>query len=176
MKKINFLILFTITSLLVNCSSEEKKNEKKNDLENKQLELIVEFKSQVNDRFKVYYTVAPNVEITGEYMLTNYTFGSNELQKTVFKFPSGEVPYKIRLDVGENQLNDRISIKNISINYNNKVIDGDNGKFMPFWALNECIKYDENNFIYNIIPLNGKKGPVLVGNTDLEEELLKLYK
>jgi len=180
MKKVILLILIAFTSTVISCGSDRKNtdsgnnNDEKNN-RNKELELIVEFKSIVNDRFKVYYTVAPNVEITGEYILTNYTFGSDDIQKTVFKFPVGALPYKLRLDVGENQSVDKISIKNISIKYKDKYINGDNGNFMPFWSLNESIKYDESNFLYNIVPVDGKKGPVLIANVDLEEELLKLY-
>lgn len=179
MKKNSLILLIAIMTMLSSCNSDKKNNTNEshnNDKENKELELIVEFKSSVNDRFKVYYTVAPNVEITGEYILTNYTFGSDNVQKTIFKFPVGALPYKLRLDVGENQSVDKISIKNISIKYKDKYINGDNGNYMPYWSLNESIKYDENNFIYNILPVNGKKGPVLIANVDLEEELLKLYK
>ncbi|WP_177730883.1 hypothetical protein [Flavobacterium inviolabile] len=174
---IKYFFLLT-TLFLVSCGSETKKESENavSETKSKQVELTVEFKSPVNDRFKVFYTVVPNVEITGEYMMTKYTYGSNDMQKIVFTFPVGALPYKLRLDVGENQSVDNITIKNISLDYKDIHIDGDNGEFMNQWSPNESLKYDDQNFVYNLIPVNGKKGPVFIANIELEKKLRKFRK
>lgn len=171
--------LFLLTTLfLVSCGSETKKNNESevSEAKNDQVELTVEFKSPVNDRFKVFYTIVPNVEITGEHMMTKYTYGSDEMQKIVFTFPTGALPYKLRLDVGENQSVNNITIKNVSLDYKDIHIDGDNGEFMNQWSPNESLKFDDQNFVYNLIPVNGKKEPVFIANIELEKKLRKFRK
>ncbi|HRB72364.1 MAG: hypothetical protein E2604_01685 [Flavobacterium sp.] len=168
--------IFLVAALsLVSCNSETKKDSKTETTEAKsdQVELTVEFKSPLNDRFKVFYTVAPNVEITGEHMMTHFTYGSDEMQKIVFKFPAGVLPYKLRLDVGENQSATNLTIKNVSLDYKDIHIDGDNGEFMNLWSPNGSIKFDEQNFVFNLIPINGKKEPVFIANIELEKKLRK---
>lgn len=166
-------ILLSLIAFSCGSDNKEEKNQENSGTESKQVELIVEFKSPVNDRFKVFYTVAPNVEISGEYLINKLTYGSNDFQEVVFQFPVGAIPYKLRLDVGENQSVENLTIKNISLKYKDKVVDGDNGEFMKMWSPNSSLVYDEQNFVYKIVPVDGKKGPVFIANVDLEKELKK---
>lgn len=172
MKNITF---FIVCVLFLSCN-----NVKKETLINKQnvnnVQLIVEFKSLVNDRFRVYYTINEKDEINGDYQLVNYTYGSDTMQSTIFTFPVGAFPYKIRLDLGENQKNEHLTVKNISIKYKNKILDGNYGKFMDYWSNNECLIFNNETFEYDIIPsANGKKGPLLISNPKLENELLTFF-
>lgn len=170
--KSSFILLSLIA---ISCGSENKreKNQDNSEVQSKQVEMIVEFKSPANDKFNVFYTVAPNVEITGQYLMSKMTYGSTDFQKVIFKFPVGVVPYKIRLDVGVNQSVENLTIKNISLKYKDKVIDGDNGEFMKFWSPNTSLVYDEQNYIYKIVPVNGVKSPVFMANIDLEKKLMQ---
>jgi len=180
MKKTAFLALALIALLISSCGSKEKDQSEENSSDNgngKIAELIVEFKSTSNDKFKVYYSKDANSEIGGELFIDKYTYGSNEMQKVVFKFPEGEYPYKIRLDVGVNQKVENLTIKNITFKYGDKTIEGDEGEFMKYWSPNECIKFDEVNFVYNLVPsANGIKSPVFMANIDFQKKLRSLNK
>lgn len=166
MKKYTFLYLFLVT-VFISCNSTEKQ-------EKDVFKLKMEFKSPLNDKFKIYYTILPYKDIDGQYFIDKYTYGSAQFQKIEFEFPKDVVPYKIRLDVGENQNIENLIIKNISVSYNNNIINGDEGLFMNYWSPNECLQYDKENFIYKIIPSNGKKSPVFMSNITLEEEIKSL--
>ena len=117
MKKLLFLSLTLVVLLTVSCGSDKKTEPStENTTENNdQVTLVLEFKTLVNDKFKIYYSKEPNVEIGGEHFIDKYIYGDDDMQKTVFKFPKGVFPYKIRLDVGVNQKVENITIKNISV-------------------------------------------------------------
>lgn len=177
MKTISLLQYLTIFILLISCGSEnQEKKQEKTAKENNLVELIVEFKSAFNDKFEVYYTVEPNEQIKGDYKLVCNTYGSDQMQRLVFQFPSGELPYKLRLDVGENPSANNITIKNVSVKYGDKLIDGDNGQFADYFNLYEGIKYNTDSFIYEFVPVNGKKDPFIFSNEYLDSRLLDLYK
>lgn len=180
MKKIAFLSLVVIALVISSCGSKEKDQSEENASGNgteKIGELVVEFKTTSNDKFKVYYSKDANSEIGGELFIDKYIYGSAEMQKIVFKFPEGEYPYKIRLDVGVNQKVENLTIKNITFKYGDKSIEGDEGEFMKYWSPNECIKYDDVNFVYNLVPsANGIKSPVFMANIDFQKKLRSLNK
>jgi len=175
MIKTTFLSLLFLTLLNVSCGSKEKEESSENTTKN--VQLILEFKTSVNDKFKIYYSKNPNTEIGGELFIDKYIYGANDMQKVIFNFPKGDLPYKIRLDVGTNQKVETITIKNISIVYGDKTLSGDEGEFMKFWSPNECIKFDDVNYIYTLVPsTNGIKTPVFMANIELQKKLRGLFK
>lgn len=175
MLKTTFLSLLFLTLLNFSCGSKEKEESSENTPKN--VQLILEFKTSVNDKFKIYYSKNPNTEIGGELFIDKYIYGTNDMQKVIFNFPKGDLPYKIRLDVGTNQKVENITIKNISIVYGDKTLSGDEGEFMKFWSPNECIKFDDVNYIYTLIPsTNGIKTPVFMANIELQKKLRGLFK
>ncbi|WP_438964937.1 hypothetical protein [Flavobacterium sp.] len=177
MKIIKKLLLLSFSTFILACGKENPNKEEKNNsttLEN--VELLIEFNYNTPDKFIVYYSTDLNEEIDGSKMIEKKVFGGNYMQKLNFNFPNGDLPKVIRLDVGKNQKAENIIIKNISIKYNNKIINGDDGLFIANWDCNKSIIFDEENLKYNIVPFEGKKDPVLISNVNLTEELLKLYK
>ena len=175
MKIFNFLKYLVVFAVIVSCGSDKEEVQKKAKSPQDIVQLIVEFKSLFNDKFEVYYTVEQGEMIKGDYRLESYVYGSNEMQKIVFDFPTGELPYKIRLDVGENQSVNQMTIKNISVKYKDKLIDGDYGKFMVYYNLYESIKYNKETFMYEFVSINGKKDPFLFSNEYMDTNLLDLY-
>lgn len=172
-------IIFTslISFLLISCNLTQKEDaavEKKSTSDD--VTLTLEAKFLLNDKFQIYYTKEPNVELNGDNLLNKYVYGSDQMQKVVFKFPKGIIPYKIRLDLGENVGQKNISVKNISINYKDNEINGDDGEFMKSWTTNASLVYDNNKFIYNIELINGLHDPLLITNVNLEKKLLKFRK
>lgn len=176
--KIAFLAVFIFTG----CdNTKEANNQSESEVVSnsltKDVTLILEFKNKVNDIFRVYYSDDPSLEITGENVLNKHVFtNGNEFQKVEFKFPLGEKPYKLRLDLGVNQASTEITIKNISVKYGDKIIDGNDGLFLNYWGANQSLSWDATNYFYNVVPVDGMKSPMLISNPDLNNELLNLYK
>lgn len=173
MKK-NIFYITSISLLFLSCNSNQKVDvtpEKESNYEN--VTLIIEAKILHNDKFQIYYTNKPNIELNGENLLNKFVYGSDEMQTVVFEFPKNEKPYKIRLDLGENEDQTNLTIKNISLRYKDEKINGDEGKFLDYWSANESLFYDSAKFIYNIVPFNNLHDPLLISNINLEKKLLK---
>lgn len=173
-------IIFCLAIFLFSFSSCTNKDKKINSTEidkktDVQAELIVEMIYPYADKFLVFYTTDINADIDGSKVIEKMVFGTQNMQKIVFKFPKGDFPQLIRLDVGKNQNAQNITIKNISIKYGDKIIDGDDGVFMLNWSPNNCLSFNKETLSYNIIPNNGVKDPVFMSNTVIQEELLKMF-
>jgi hypothetical protein len=166
--------IFLLLNLLsTSCLNKGENSENQSYL---QAELILEMIYPYPDKFLVYYTTDINAVIDGSTVIEKKVYGTNEMQKIVFKFPKGDFPRIIRLDVGKNQKAERIIIKNISIRYGEKNIDGDDGEFMKSWSPNNCLIYNEENFGYEIVPNEGKKEPVFMSNIKIQEELSAFFR
>lgn len=182
MKKIFFRKMLLLTSFFIvfgcgnNNNPDEKIIEAKSDLASNEISLTIEFKLNSNDKFNVYYSDEPNLDITGENVLSKYFFNNNEFQKLTFNFPKGEKPYKIRLDLGNNPNATQITIKDITLKYGDKSIDGNDGLFLKYWFANQSLQWDNTNYFYNIIPFENSKNPMLISNEELNNAILELYK
>ena len=177
MRNINVFYILLPLIMLLSCNSAQKDEvtlEKQSSTDEVTLTLEASFLQ--NDKFQIYYTKEPNVELSGDLVIDKYVYGNDQMQKIDFKFPKGDIPYKIRLDLGENMEQKNISVKNISIQYMDQVINGDDGQFMKSWTTNESLVYDPSRFIYNIKLINGLHDPLFITSVDMEKKLLKLRK
>lgn len=177
LSKIALIAVFIITSCNdTKETSNQSNREVVSNSSNKEVTLILEFKNKVNDVFRVYYSDDPTLEITGENVLNKYVFTrGNDFQTVLFKFPRGEKPYKLRLDLGVNQSSTEITIKNISIKYGDNIINGDDGLFLNYWGANQSLQWDNTNYFYNIVPFENNKTPMLISNEELNKAILELY-
>lgn len=175
--KNKIILTALLTFSLFSCNS-SKKDEASTDTDSSsgEVTLTIEAKFLLNDKFQIYYTKEPNVELSGENFFDKYVYGNDQMQKVTFKFPKGVIPCKIRLDLGENNEQKNISIKNISISYNDNLINGDDGEFMTLWTPNESLVYNSNQFLYDIVLINGLHDPLLISNVNVEKKLLKFRK
>lgn len=177
MRNINLFSILLPFIMLLSCNSAQKDEvtlEKQSSTDEVTLTLEASFLQ--NDKFQIYYTKEPNVELSGDLVIDKYVYGNDQMQKIDFKFPKGVIPYKIRLDLGENMEQKNISVKNISIQYKDQVINGDDGQFMKSWTTNESLVYDPFKFIYNIKLINGLHDPLFISSFDIEKKLLKFRK
>lgn len=177
MRNLNVFSVLLPLIMLISCNSAQKDDatlEKQSSPD--QVTLTLETSFLQNDKFQIYYTKEPNVELSGEHVIDKYVYGNAQMQKIDFKFPKGVIPFKIRLDLGENMDQKNISVKNISIQFEDQVINGDDGQFMKSWTTNESLVYDTSKFIYNIELINGLHDPLFISSVDVEKKLLKFRK
>jgi hypothetical protein len=175
--KNKILLSALLTFTFLSCDSTKKDSAStETDSTTEEVTLTIEAKFLLNDKFQIYYTKEPNVELSGENFFDKYVYGSDQMQKVTFKFPKGVIPCKIRLDLGENNDQKNISIKNILINYKGNVINGDDGEFMTLWTPNESLVYNNSQFLYDIVLINGLHDPLLISNVNVEKKLLKFRK
>ena len=174
-KSLLLAVVFMVIGCNKNSSTEVEKKENETNVLSNDVSLKLEFKLNANDQFKVYYSDEPNLDITGENVLSKYVFVDNSFQELTFNFPKGEKPYKIRIDLGNNPNASQITIKNISLNFGDKMIDGNDGQFLKYWFANQSLQWDNTNHFYNIVPFENNKTPMLISNEELNKAILELY-
>ena len=85
-----------------------------------------------NDKLQVFY-LTKDSEWNDENSVVMPVYASSEMQKIEVVLPEKVSPINIRVDVGENKFQSNITIKNISVLYKTKTIDGNNGNFTDYF-------------------------------------------
>ena len=108
----------------------------------------LDVKVEHDDKFQLFYI---NDSLEGGYSinkrLVNSFKGSNDFQPINFKLPSGVLPYKFRIDVGEKGIETLISIRNITLKLNNNVIQINDSAIERFFKPNIYLDKSGNDFI-----------------------------
>lgn len=172
------MILLSLSTLILSTSCSEEKKELKTDKTTAQydgVEVIVEGVFKENDKISVFYD--QNLEkgnFSSDKKVEKMVYGSPVLQKFVFQVPEGEEPNGMLINFGINPNQKEITIKNISVAFQNDTINGDNGKFVDLFKYKNQLTYDENRFVFTIQGQEGAYNPYLSGMGDFREKLSKL--
>lgn len=171
-----FFIVTTITLLFFeSCNKSTQENTTSNDTNT--IQVIVETKFLNNDKIQLFWATDTPDAFKAEKSQTTTIYGKNDMQKLVFELPKNVRPKNLRIDFGGSNPNQPpISIKNITLKYKNDSIDGDNGKYETMWFGNGSMKYSPESLEYVLAPDNGSFDPILMGNEQLQKELIKLLK
>lgn len=166
--KIKFIISVLICGLLFSSCKEEKVVKQK-----KNFSVVIEGIFEKNDKIQVFYLIAGDVWKDSN-SVSRPVYASKEMQKIVVDFSEKVVPENIRVDLGFNSTQSNVTIKNISVKYNSKIIDGDLEKYTKYFYPNEFVTWDPNYFGYKLNVIDGKYDPFLMGNDELAIQLVKI--
>lgn len=166
--KIKFIISILLFGLLFSSCKEEKIVKEKNNFS-----VIIEGVFTKNDKIQVFYLLDGD-DWKDINSVSQPVYASNNMQKIVLNFPDKVVPENIRVDLGFNPTQANVTIKNISIKYKSKVINGDFEKYTKYFYPNEFVTWDPNYFGYKLNVINDKYDPFLMGNDDLAIKLVKI--
>ncbi|MFV0138462.1 hypothetical protein OBK20_04385 [Empedobacter falsenii] len=182
MKKI-LLSTLLISSFLTLSSCGDKKGERTGlpkveesvKDENKGLVVTLEGIFPVNDTYQLFYSISDQFD--EEKSLKIPVYGQPVLQKIVFEIPNEEKPQNLRLDFGSNDEQQYVSVKNISIEYMDRVIlNGENGKFLEFFPENSTVVYLPQKLKLELKKnAEGIFDPILFSNENLKKILNKTY-
>lgn len=123
-----------------------------------------------NDKLQVFY-LTKDSEWNDENSVVMPVYAYSEMQKIVVALPEKVSPINIRVDVGENKFQSNITIKNISVLYKTKTIDGNNGNFMDYFYPNEFISWDPEYYGYKLNSIGNAYDPFFMGNDLLISKL-----
>lgn len=128
-----------------------------------------------NDRFELFYS--DNQNFDGKKVIRETVYGEPILQKIVFEIPEKENPQNLRLDLGSNAEQQFITIKNISIEYRNKIIlNGENEKYLDYFPSNSTVVYNPQKLNFELKNnLEGFFDPIMFSNDNLKKVLNKAY-
>ena len=128
-----------------------------------------------NDKIELYY-LADGKDWNNENFISKAIYASNKMQNIVLDLPAGVIPENFRIDLGVNPSQANITIKNISIKYKNKIINGENEQFLELFTPNEFVKWDMNYYGYKLSSVNGAYDPYLMGNDLLKDKIKVEFK
>ena len=132
MKRVLFSLLLSFTLLLTySCNTEKDEAiEFSTDqpLSSKGLVFDLEGVFPKNNRFELFYSADQNFD--GKRMLRQAIYGESIVQKIIFKLNDNNKPQNLRLDLGSNEYQLYVLMKNIVIKDNGEVIlDGINENY-----------------------------------------------
>jgi hypothetical protein len=158
--------LYIILFFIVSCN---KKTEEDNVLNNG-FSVIIEGVFAKNDKVQVFY-LTEGKDWNDENSVISPVYASSEMQKLKIDFPEKMIPKNIRVDVGENEYQSNITLKNISVLYKNDTISGDNDNFKIYFYPNEFITWDPVYYGYKLSKINNSYDPYFMGNDLLIDKL-----
>jgi hypothetical protein len=166
--KIKFIISVLLCALLLGSCKEEKEIKAKD-----VFSVTIEGVFEKNDKIQVFYLLDGDVWKDANSVSTP-VYASKEMQKIVVNFPEKIVPENIRVDLGFNPTQTNVTIKNISVKYKSKIINGDFEKYTKYFYPNEFVSWDPNYFGYKLNVVNDKYDPFLMGNDEMAIQLVKI--
>jgi hypothetical protein len=166
MKRIAIIFLILIT---VGCKNKSQstsdieiqetiKEEAKRD---NQFKVIMEVTVKEDDKFQLFYIDdSPEGTFTPEKRVVVNLKGSDSSQKIQFRLPEKVLPYKFRIDLGENKMETIILINEIKLQYNDEKIVIDALVLERFFQPNMYLQKTENGYLRKTI--EGRCDPFLV--------------
>ena len=179
MKLKNLLVAILTLFVVVSCKKESNQLETNSQTtNNNSFVFTVEFTANKTDTFSLFYTEDGSINF-GEKVIWKQIQGSDNMQKVEFTLPKDVYPTQFRLDLGNSQEQETVTIKSIEFKFNNKnrLIKGEElGAF--FRADGAKCTFDHMSGIVKTNVKDGKKqGFSLYPNESIQAiELPKLLK
>jgi hypothetical protein len=169
-KNLLFIFLFFSSNLLLSCNGNKLKKQQN------QFKASIDLIAYRNNSIQLFYLVNADDAYTGELNIRKNIKASKHLQNLVFELPFGVKPKNIRIDLGENENeNDSLQIQNISFEYKNQILNGNNGLYKKWFHFNQNVVQGKNRLRFHLKKVNGVFDPQLNGNRKLNALLVKLF-
>lgn len=177
------LILLTILTFSCKENKQEKPKNNKEKIETQKKQVLKKEKDNVfklqfdiklleNDKFRVFYAEnSLDEKFNGEQMIVTSIKGSPEFQTVSIKLPANILPYKLRVDVGENGIKNEtvIEFKSIKLELNGNNIIINNDIMNNFFKPNSYLEKTEKGFKRKVV--KGKYDPFLVSTALLNKKI-----
>lgn len=171
-KKMRKIIAVVLISLfIVSCGSDSKKEDtpKKVEITDKYV-VILDAIYEKNDSCMVVIYDENDNEILDKRVKIAVK-GMENSQKIQFDLPDGFKPYNIGLGLSTSKDQNFITLSNISILNNNKIIAGSPEEgYLPYFSNNDCLQIDTNT-LKHTLKHDKPYPPGLVGNETLKSAL-----
>lgn len=172
--KTKLLNLLAITFLFVFGACQNSVNTE-NHTQKDNYSIEIEGLFQKNDKLEVYYLIEGK-DWNNDNSVSQTIYASNKMQKITLDLPKDVEPKNLRVDLGVNPSQTYVTIKNISIKFKDKVLDGSNEIFIDWFTPNEFVTWDMNYYGYKLSPVNGSYDPYLMGNDLLIDKMVNELK
>ncbi|TWP23751.1 hypothetical protein ETU10_05835 [Apibacter muscae] len=174
-----FNCILIILISLVSCKNFNDQSTTHNTISNSgsipKFQVIIEGVYKKNDFIKVYYIDENDSIFSEKSSKRKIILGDDKIQKIIFEFPIGIKPKNLMLSMSSNNEQDKIFLKNITLKYGNDSISGDGGDFQNYFFVNECMKFNDLTYYYDLYNKQNQYNPVLTANDSLKLLMNKLY-
>jgi hypothetical protein len=130
--------------------------------------ILMDVKVLEDDKFDVFYVGdSPEGSFDSKKRVDGYVKGGNEFQLLTVKLPKGILPYKLRIDLGDNinKHETNIEVRSFKLQFNNRTIELDNAALDSLFSPNIYLQKIDNGYSRKII--DGKYDPFLIANQAL---------
>ena len=124
-----------------------------------------------DDKFQLFFTTKPKEEFNDHNRIFIYVNKAILFQEVLFKLPKGQIPKKIRIDLGENFNTSDIIIKEIKLTFNKKSIVVNKNAMSYFFKENIYLKYNPNFNVFKPQIVNGKYDPYILSTPLLNKKI-----
>lgn len=169
------LFLIACVFLLYSCENEKNKiignNAKSEIVKDNVFSVDLNIKILEDDRLQLFFI---NDETESGFNADKRMYidikGRDEFQVVSFKLPSGVLPYRFRVDLGEHKVESDILIKSIVIKFNQGVMEIDSATFPRLFSSNVYLNTtDFKTFTRNII--DNKYDPYILSTPLLDKKI-----
>lgn len=171
--KLLTILSITLTLLLLGSCQNSASTENQDEKDNYSVEIEGLF--QKNDKLEVYFLV-DGKDWNNDNSVSQAIYASAKMQKITLDLPKGIEPKNLRIDLGVNPSQAYVTIKNISIKFKNKKLDGGNENYVEWFTPNEFVTWDMNYYGYKLSSVNGSYDPYLMGNDLLIDKMAIEFK
>lgn len=138
------------------------------EIEDDTFKIIMNIKVLEDDKLDVFFVGdSPEGAFNSDSRADGYLRGSDNFQIVTVSLPIGILPYKLRIDLGDNinRHETNIEIKSFKLQFNNSIIELDNTALDSLFQPNIYLQKTDNGYSRKII--DGKYDPFLIASPAL---------
>ena len=173
------LILFvTVTSCKKEVSQDEVKPAEV-ETKNNNFQVTLTATVKADDNFQLYYSQdAYEVPYKEENSVWTAVKANDNPQDIVFNLPEDVIPNYIRIDLGTNENQKEIIIKNFKMKYYSKSFEAKDSLFFNYFIPNDCVKIvdKKNSVVQNFKTKEGKYDPLFYSEKALYDQIQLIVK
>lgn len=137
------------------------------------IQVVVDMVVKKDDVFQLFYTEGQTLNFGPQSIYINVP-GKNESQQIVFDLPNDAVVGNLRLDPGQNQQQEEMTINGFTIKMGDKELVLSAADFFKYFSPNNCVKINPEKFSFTGLKADGIYDPLFYGNYYCMEALKKL--
>lgn len=183
-KKGKFIVCLGFSGflLLLGCGSKDQSktppaNIKKESVlkqkhKNKFFEIELVYKVSADDVFQVFYTsLDADEKFSQESSIKGNVVPSEEFNMVTFKLPKNILPYKLRIDLGEQISQSEIYIKEMNLKYDGNEIQIKPDLIPRLFSINEFIDFNSKTGKFIFSEVSGRYDPFIISSPLLNKKI-----
>ena len=138
-------------------------------------QIIITILAKMDDNFQLFYTSDNSSNFSERNSVHKSFSGNNSYQDILFDLPAGVFPTNYRIDVGQNPLQNQITIKSLTVRFKKNEVYIPEHLISKYLTPNVYVEFNASLKNYNLKTVEKNYDPYFVSSTDLLNALLVLH-